>query len=151
MLEHPDAIKINTQNQYVCPKSIKINALNAGMQGLAETASSVTEPLSTKYHHLSGCETKKSRFQAQLGNQGGILVELLYPLLPEEAVKFTTGSEQAKEECFGKSYRRFQAGRAALPAADSCTTTLPFQEVSVFALPTIVWDACLKSHWKTGL
>ena len=54
---------------------------------------------------------------------------LLYPVLPEEVVKFTTGAERAEEECFGKSHRRFQAGRASLPTVHSCqaasTNTLP--------------------------
>lgn len=54
---------------------------------------------------------------------------LLYPVLPEEVVKFTTGAERAEEECFGKSHCRFQAGRASLPTVDSCqaasANTLP--------------------------
>lgn len=54
---------------------------------------------------------------------------LLYLVALEEVVKFTAGAERSDEECFGKSHRRFQAGRASLPAVD------PGQAAGVNTLP----------------
>lgn len=67
---------------------------------------------------------------------------LLYPGLPEEVVKFTTGAERAEEECFGKSRHRFQAGKASLPTVHSC------QAASANTLPlSSSARICIAHYW----
>lgn len=113
--------KINTLNQSVCPQSLEVNALGCCHAGNGTDGFSSQKCWFWAHETLFSTHgTKQSSFQSPLGNSGRILAIFLYPVPMEEIVKFTTGAEQAKEKCFGKSHHGFQAGRAFLPTGDPC-------------------------------